>query len=135
MVDKTTEKQLGGATGKGFIPGESGNPKGRPKGSVSIITEIKKILQEIPNAEDKKTYAQKLARIIVEQAVEKADKEMIKLICNYIDGMPKQTFGLDADDILTGVNIQVISTKKDDSKPEINSSIPEELEGISTQGT
>ncbi|MAH46481.1 hypothetical protein CMI37_11655 [Candidatus Pacearchaeota archaeon] len=32
MVDKQRPKQLGGATGKGFMPGKSGNPKGRPKG-------------------------------------------------------------------------------------------------------
>jgi hypothetical protein len=28
---KTTEKLLGGITGKGFMPGKSGNPNGRPK--------------------------------------------------------------------------------------------------------
>ena len=27
----TTEKKLGGVTGKGFMPGKSGNPGGRPK--------------------------------------------------------------------------------------------------------
>src|SRR3989344_6151041 len=29
---KNNEKQLGGITGKGFMPGKSGNPNGRPKG-------------------------------------------------------------------------------------------------------
>lgn len=28
---ETTEKKLGGCTGKGFMPGQSGNPGGRPK--------------------------------------------------------------------------------------------------------
>src|SRR5258706_4603943 len=28
---KTTRKQRGGVTGKGFLPGQSGNPGGRPK--------------------------------------------------------------------------------------------------------
>ncbi len=32
METKTPEKQLGGVTGKGFLPGRSGNPGGRPKG-------------------------------------------------------------------------------------------------------
>jgi hypothetical protein len=32
---KTTGKKLGGCTGKGFKPGQSGNPGGRPKGLVS----------------------------------------------------------------------------------------------------
>ena len=31
-VNKTTKKQIGGITGKGFRPGQSGNPKGRPGG-------------------------------------------------------------------------------------------------------
>lgn len=43
MVDKTTKKQLGGATGKGFKPGKSGNPKGRPKGSTSIKDILRRI--------------------------------------------------------------------------------------------
>lgn len=47
-VEKTTEKQLGGITGKGFMPGVSGNPNGRPKGSISIITRLKQIFEEDP---------------------------------------------------------------------------------------
>ena len=30
MQHKTTVKKLGGVTGKGFMPGKSGNPAGRP---------------------------------------------------------------------------------------------------------
>lgn len=31
MNGETTSKMLGGASGKGFMPGKSGNPSGRPK--------------------------------------------------------------------------------------------------------
>jgi hypothetical protein len=31
VVEKQAGKQRGGITGKGFVPGQSGNPKGRPK--------------------------------------------------------------------------------------------------------
>jgi hypothetical protein len=30
------EKRAGGVTGKGFVPGRSGNPGGRPKGGVDV---------------------------------------------------------------------------------------------------
>src|SRR4029453_4496628 len=34
--DSIAEEKLGGITGKGFMPGQSGNPGGRPKGSVKV---------------------------------------------------------------------------------------------------
>ena len=48
-VDKTTPsngKLPGGVTGKGFKPGQSGNPSGRPKGTRSIPDILKKIGDE-----------------------------------------------------------------------------------------
>ena len=48
-ADKTTQsngKMPGGITGKGFKPGQSGNPNGRPKGMRSIPDILKKIGEE-----------------------------------------------------------------------------------------
>ena len=48
-ADKTTQsngKMPGGITGKGFKPGQSGNPNGRPKGTRSIPDILKKIGDE-----------------------------------------------------------------------------------------
>ena len=48
-VNKTTKsngKMLGGITGKGFKPGVSGNPNGRPKGIQSIPDILRKIGEE-----------------------------------------------------------------------------------------
>ena len=89
-VEKTTEKQLGGITGKGFMPGESGNPNGRPPGSgISITTEIKKKLEEVPEGQ-KATYLQLFINRILKQAIQDGDQQMIKQVWNYVDGMPSQ---------------------------------------------
>lgn len=45
-----TEKLIGGITGKGFMPGESGNPGGRPK--KKVITEIFEKMLEDPEFVD-----------------------------------------------------------------------------------
>jgi hypothetical protein len=47
---KTTRKQRGGITGKGFLPGQSGNPGGRPKSE-------KKLLQSLYGDDGEKVYA------------------------------------------------------------------------------
>ena len=53
-VDKTTDnngKMVGGITGKGFVKGQSGNPNGRPKGSLSIPDMLRRIgEEEVPEA-------------------------------------------------------------------------------------
>lgn len=87
-VDITTQKQRGGITGKGFEPGQSGNPKGRPPGSVSITAEIKKKLQEIPEGQQK-SYLELLINRILKQAVVDGNEQMIKQIWSYVDGAPK----------------------------------------------
>ena len=103
-VEKTTKKQLGGVTGKGFMPGESGNPNGRPKGSgISITTEIKKKLAEVPEGK-KSTYLELLIKRIFKQAIQDGDQQMIKNIWNYVDGMPVVRGEIDA-------NVNVILDK------------------------
>jgi hypothetical protein len=93
-VDITTQKQRGGITGKGFEPGQSGNPKGRPPGSVSITAEIKKKLQEIPEGQQK-SYLELLINRILKQAVVDGNEQMIKQIWSYIDGTPRQAENTD----------------------------------------
>jgi len=93
-VETTTKKQLGGITGKGFVPGRSGNPAGRPKGSFSLVEMIKKKLQEIPEGKDK-TYAEYFVEQIMKKSVIEGDTSMMKDMINRVDGMPRQNIGLD----------------------------------------
>lgn len=39
--ETNNEKKLGGVTGKGFMPGVSGNPGGRPKGTLKEYMSLK----------------------------------------------------------------------------------------------
>lgn len=68
--------------------GQSGNPAGRPPGSVSITAEIKKKLQEIPDGQQK-SYLELLINRILKQAVVDGNEQMIKQIWSYIDGTPR----------------------------------------------
>lgn len=60
-----------------FKPGQSGNLAGRPKGSISITTKIKQMLEENPQ--------------ILESLITDLFKKHPDLIYKQIDGMPKQT--------------------------------------------
>ena len=76
--------------GRPFVKGQSGNPAGKPKGTISITQEIKRKLAEIPPNE-RKTYLQILITKILKKALLDEEEPMIKLIWNYIDGLPTQT--------------------------------------------
>ena len=47
-------------------------------------------LQKCPEGQDKKTYADLIVKRMLKEAIEKGDYAQIKLIWNYIEGMPSQ---------------------------------------------
>lgn len=85
-----------------FIPGVSGNLNGRPEGSVSVITEIKRIFRENPDKfED-----------FLEKYLKNPNNE--KHIAEMIDGKPMQR------NEISGVNgspltVEIISYKDEDT--------------------
>jgi len=76
--DLTGEKQVNRDESGRFIEGTSGNPNGRPKGSLSITTTIKKYYETHP--EEFEVLCKEL----------REDRSMRKLLWNYIDGKPKE---------------------------------------------
>lgn len=79
-----------------FVPGVSGNPNGRPKGSYSIVEMIKKKLEELPEGKDK-TYGEYFVEQIMKKTVIEGDVTMMRDIINRIDGMPKQSVDVTTD--------------------------------------
>ncbi len=78
-----------------FPPGVSGNPGGRPKGAVSITAAVRAALKEYPLGKDGKPLSKTHLEFIVSKILKKAsvegDQATLKMVWNYIDGLPKQT--------------------------------------------
>ena len=115
QVADTTAKKKKGGLGKPFKKGKSGNPKGRPVGSLSITTEIKRALERIPKdqRENKRTYLELLIMKILDKAIKDGDNQMMRAIWNYVDGMPRQSIGLEGN---VGALPFMIKIIKDDFK-------------------
>jgi hypothetical protein len=73
-----------------LLPGQTANPYGRPIGSVSIVTELRKRLQEIPTGE-KRAYIDLFVDRIMEKAMVEGDVAIMRDLIDRIDGKPAQS--------------------------------------------
>ena len=93
-----------------FKPGVSGNPKGRPEGSISVIHELKKIFQE--NPEDFEEFVLRY----------KKNPQNEKHIAEMIDGKPSQgidltTKGKELPTPIIPLNVQRNNSDTEDNQP------------------
>ena len=72
---------------------KSPNPNGRPKEEESLTWLMKEYLKAPSNGKDGKTNKQLFIEKAYEKAVKEGDTASIKLIWNYIDGLPKGDLG------------------------------------------
>lgn len=75
--------------GNNFKPGESGNPKGRPQGTLSLVSLIKKKLEE-ERPEDGRTFAEQLIEKYITEAIDNNDGQAIRDLIDRIDGKAMQ---------------------------------------------
>ena len=78
-TDKTPERTPKGNLKPSCKKGESGNLNGRPKGTISILTKVKKYLKEHPDK-----FEELIAYYI-------DNRKMRELLWKMIDGMPRQS--------------------------------------------
>ena len=79
-----------------FKKGSVGNPNGRPPKGETITELVKEYLNKQAPTKDKLTYKDLFVKKVLEKAY-KGDMQAIKLLWNYIDGMPLQKQLLDHD--------------------------------------
>lgn len=75
-----------------FKDGISGNPGGRPKGSISIKAMLLKRLEEVPLGQTK-AWSEQMVDVILEKAIVSKDPAVLKMIAEYVDGKPVQPIG------------------------------------------
>lgn len=93
--------------------------KSTKRKEISITHKIKEELSRLVKDENG-NYVNKftiIARKIVNE-VEKGDKDMLKMLWNYIDGLPKNKIGLEADFNIDEVKIEIISKENKEDKEE-----------------
>lgn len=79
-----------------LLPGASLNPAGKPKGTISLISIVKELLQR-PILGDRITYAEGIVKALLDKALS-GDVKAIITIINYIDGLPKQTYVIEKEE-------------------------------------
>lgn len=80
-----------------ILPGRSLNPAGKPKGARHLTTLVREALQKMAKTEDGKEIKleEALVKKIIHLALTKEDPTMIRLMWNYLDGMPTQNIAFD----------------------------------------
>ncbi len=76
-------------------PGAVLNPGGKPKGAFSIMTIIRKKMEEIPIGQTQ-SWRDQIAGIILDEVVVKRNPRIIQMLVEYMDGKPKQNIEIDA---------------------------------------
>ena len=115
MVEEQPKNNLGGATGKGWLPGQSGNPGGRPRGK-SITAKLRKILDS--EYTDGKTVADHIVDTIVKEVLDPSGKygfntPLLKELLDRTEGKVTLPIGGDKENPIYTITVSSEEGKKD----------------------
>jgi hypothetical protein len=86
-------KLVGGITGRGFLPGRSGNVNGRPKTNTGLVNAIRAKVAEL--APDGRTIAQHIAAMLVDESLRGRHRvAAASVILDRLEGRPAQQLDL-----------------------------------------
>jgi hypothetical protein len=91
---KTTQKRAGGITGKGFQPGQSGNPGGRPKNAPLSHACRELLARAVPGDPEGRTYSEAIAGTLAERALA-GDIRAAQEIADRAEGKPRQSLEIE----------------------------------------
>jgi hypothetical protein len=85
---RSQPKQLGGCTGKGFVPGQSGNPSGRPR-TRGLLGTLRLRVAEI--GPDGRTLEEKLISVLLQEALHGRHRlAAVEVIFDRLEGRARQ---------------------------------------------
>ena len=95
LKQRRQPKQLGGVTGRGFLPGQSGNPNGRPH-TKGLLTALRNKVAE--TGADGRTIEDQLVEVLVQEALRgKHRLPAVEAIFDRLEG--RSTLRLDVNDV------------------------------------
>ena len=81
-------KQLGGVTGKGFVPGQSGNPSGRPR-TRGLVSSLRAKMSEV--GPDGQSLEERLVGVLVQEALKGRQRlAAVAVIFDRLEGRAHQ---------------------------------------------
>jgi len=94
-------------------PGQSGNPAGRPPGSVGLVNYLKRLLQEPADDEPGKTKGEQIMDELARRARRGRSPKLIQILLDRVEGPVQQTI---AHTVMPAVVVRVVNEKAHDEQ-------------------